>query len=233
MSKKFSKIYLYLFSISLIYFLLFTAFYLVCFIDKYGLYKLIIKMGTYNNLPFKLSDIDLKNLCYELMKYISLKIPFLETKVTIDGALTDFYSIRTKVHMGDVRNLIMFFRNGCFIAIAICIYSLFKIKNIENSINELKNAYTKTLIATISFLCFIIIFATINFNTFFTKFHEVLFTNDLWLLDPRTDYIICLLPEELFMTYGIKIVIAMIVALLLPILCLQFLSKTQLHQGAK
>lgn len=232
MSKKFNKIYLYIFSISLIYFLLFTAFYLVCFFDKDALYKLIMKMGTYNNLPFKLSDFDLKNLCSELMKYISLRLPFLETKVTIDEVLTDFYSVRSKVHMGDVRNLIMYFRNGCYIAIVICIFSIFKIKNMENGIIELKNAYIKTLLATFAVICFIIIFATINFNMFFTKFHEVLFTNDLWLLDPSVDYIICLLPEELFMNYGLRIIIAMIIAILLPVLCLQLLSKTQLHQEA-
>ena len=233
MSKKFNNIYLYLFSISLIYFLLFTAFYFVCFFDKNGLYNQIIKMKTYNNLPFKLSDFDLKNLCYELMKYISLRLPFLETKVTINGVLTDFYSIRSKIHMGDVRNLIMYFRNGCFISIIICIYSLFKIINIENVIIKLKNAYIKTLIATFIFIFFIVVFACLNFNLFFTKFHEVLFTNDLWLLDPNTDYIICLLPEQLFMTYGIRIVIAMIIAILLPVFCLQLLSRTQLHQEAK
>ena len=233
MSKKINNLYLYLFSISLIYFLLFTAFYFVCFFDKDGLYKLIIKMGTYNNLPFKLSDNDLKNLCSELMKYISLRLPFLETKVTINGVLSDFYSLRSKIHMGDVRNLIMNFRNGCFIAIVICIYTLFKIKNMENGITLLKNAYIKSLIAVFIIICFIIIFASTNFNLFFTKFHEVLFTNDLWLLDPSADYIICLLPEELFMTYGIRIIVAMIIAILLPVLCLHFLSKTQLHQEAK
>ena len=233
MSKKINKLYLYLFSISLIYFLLFTAFYLVCFFDKDGLYKLVMKMGTYNNLPFKLSDIDLKKLCDELMKYISLRLPFLETKVTINNVLTDFYSLRSKIHMGDVRNLIMYFRNGCYIAVVICIYSLFKIINMENGITKLKNAYIKTLIATFILILCIIIFATINFNLFFTKFHELLFTNDLWLLDPNEDYIICLLPEELFMTYGLKIIIAMIIAILLPVPCLQFLSKTQLHQEAK
>ncbi len=233
MSKKINKLYLFLFSISLIYFLLFAAFYLVCFFDKNGLYKLIINMKTYNNLPFELSDFDLKNLCVELMEYISLKIPFLETKVTINGVLTDFYSIRSKVHMGDVRNLIMMFRNGCFVAIVICIYSLFKIKNSQISINDLKNSYIKTLLIIFSAICIIIIIAVTNFSFFFTKFHEILFTNDLWLLDPNTDYIICLLPEELFMTYGIRIVITMIIAILLPALCLQFLSKTQLHQEAK
>lgn len=233
MYNRFKKIYYYIFSISLIYFILFTAFYLVCFLDTDGLYKLILKLGTNKNLPFELSDFDLRKLTSELMKYISLKIPFLETKVTIDNLLTDFYSVRSKIHMADVRNLIMVFRNGCFVAIALCIFSLFKIKNSNNAIQNLKRAYLKTIIAFFVLIFTIIIIASVNFSLVFVKFHELLFTNDLWLLDPNVDYIICLLPEKLFMTYAIRIVIAMIMSLVLPYLCFLLLSKIQLRQEAK
>ena len=233
MRNKFNKIYYYIFSISLIYFVLFTAFYLVCFMDKDGLYKLITKFETYNYLPFKLSDYDLKNLCSELMKYISGKLPFLETKVTIDNVLTEFYSVRSKIHMADVRHLIIIFRNICFMSIAICIFSLFKINNLKNAIHNLKKAYLKTLIILILLFTVLIIIASLDFSSFFVKFHELLFTNDLWLLDPNVDYIICLLPEKLFMTYAIRIVIAMIIALVLPYLCLLLLSKIQPRQEAK
>ena len=233
MSKKYNNIFFYLFSISLIYFVMFAAFYLVCFLDKNGLYKLIIKNETYNYLPFSLSDFDIKNVASELMKYISGKLPFLETKVTINGVLSEFYSVRSKIHMADVRNLILNFRNVTFISIIICIFSLFKIQKLDNAIDKIKSAYIKTLIFIAILLILLTIFATTNFDLFFTKFHETLFTNDLWLLDPSEDYIICLLPTKIFMIYGIRIVIAMLIALLLPFLCLQLLSKTQLRQEAK
>ena len=233
MRNKFNKIHYYIFSISLIYFVLFTAFYLVCFLDKDGLYKLIMKYETYNYLPFKLINDDLKNLCSELMKYISGKIPFLETKVTIDNALTEFYSVRSKIHMADVRHLIIVFRNICFASIAVCIFSIFKLMNVKDAIQNLKKAYVKTLVILVSILAILIIIASLDFSSFFVKFHEVLFTNDLWLLNPSEDYIICLLPEKLFMTYAIRIVIAMIIALILPYLCLLLLSKIQPHQEAK
>ena len=233
MRYKLNKINYYIFSISLIYFVLFTAFYLVCFFDKDGLFKLIMKLETYKNLPFKLSNIDLRKVCDELMKYISLKIPFLETKVIINNSLSDFYSIRSKIHMSDVRNLIIIFRNICYASIVICIFSLFKVINLENSLNNLKMIYKRTAIVLVSFLVILMIIASFDFNTFFIKFHEILFTNDLWLLDPNEDYIICLLPEKLFIIFSIRIAIAMIVALVLPYLCLQLLSKTQPHQEAK
>ena len=233
MRNKFNKIFLYTFSISIIYFALFAAFYLVCFIDKDGLYKLIIKNESFSNLPFTLSDFDLKNLSRELMLYISGKLPFLETSVTIDGTVTEFYSVKSKIHMADVRNLIINFRNVSFISIAICIYSLFKIQKMDDAINKLKSSYLKTIVFVGILLVSLVIFASNNFDLFFIKFHETLFTNDLWLLDPDVDYIICLLPEKIFMTYGLRIAIAMIIALALPYLCLQILSKIQLPQEAR
>lgn len=233
MNKKFYNLYLFLFSISLIYFLLFAAFYLTCFLNKNGLYKLIIDNETYKNLPFTLSDFDLKNLSNELMKYISGHMQFLETKVTIDGVLTDFYSLRSKIHMADVRNIISVFKNVCFASIAICIFSMFKINTYNLSISDIKKSYIKTLIIVAILLIVIIVYASVDFDAFFIKFHETLFDNDLWLLDPSEDYIICLLPEKIFMIYAARIAISMIISLILPFLCLQLLSKTQPHQEAK
>ena len=79
----------------------------------------------------------------------------------------------------------------------------------------------------------VLIFAAINFDAFFIRFHKLLFTNDLWLLDPNEDYIICLLPENIFMTYGLRIVITMLVLLLLSVFSLHILSKIQSRQEAK
>ena len=38
----------------------------------------------------------------------------------------------------------------------------------------------------------------IDFDVLFTRFHHLLFTNDLWLLDPATDAMIRMLPEAFF-----------------------------------
>lgn len=39
-----------------------------------------------------------------------------------------------------------------------------------------------------------------DFDKYFTHFHEIFFSNDLWLLDPETDLLIQMLPEELFIS---------------------------------
>ena len=42
-----------------------------------------------------------------------------------------------------------------------------------------------------------------DFDGLFIRFHLTAFSNDLWLLDPRTDLLIRLMPTKFFQTYGI------------------------------
>ncbi len=42
------------------------------------------------------------------------------------------------------------------------------------------------------------VWAAVDFSSAFTFFHETLFTNDLWLLNPETDLLLRLLPEQFF-----------------------------------
>ena len=49
------------------------------------------------------------------------------------------------------------------------------------------------------------LWAAIDFNGAFTFFHHLLFTNDLWLLDPRTDLLIRICPSSMFASMGLRI----------------------------
>lgn len=61
--------------------------------------------------------------------------------------------------------------------------------------------------------------AAIDFDSAFTFFHKLLFTNDLWLLDPRTDLLINICPQSMFMRMGLRIALRSAVVLLgVPVL---------------
>lgn len=47
-----------------------------------------------------------------------------------------------------------------------------------------------------------------DFTSAFIRFHELIFSNELWYLDPRTDRLIQMLPEGFFVDMGIMIVIS-------------------------
>ena len=42
-------------------------------------------------------------------------------------------------------------------------------------------------------------YIALDFEGAFILMHRLLFTNDLWLLNPNTDLLICLMPEDMFM----------------------------------
>lgn len=48
------------------------------------------------------------------------------------------------------------------------------------------------------------VWAAVNFDGFFVTFHLLAFTGDGWLLNPGTDLLIRLMPEEFFISLGLK-----------------------------
>ena len=45
----------------------------------------------------------------------------------------------------------------------------------------------------------------VDFSEAFVRFHEMAFSNDLWILDPRTDYLIMLYPEGFWLDATLRI----------------------------
>ena len=58
----------------------------------------------------------------------------------------------------------------------------------------------------------IAVWALVNFDGLFVTFHRVAFTNDGWLLDPRTELLIRLMPVNFFVSLGTRIMIWVLVA---------------------
>ncbi len=54
-----------------------------------------------------------------------------------------------------------------------------------------------------------------NFSRAFILFHKLFFTNDLWLLNPKTDWMIRLLPESFFQGIALRTAISFLVGLIL------------------
>ena len=228
------NIYLYyIFSICLIYFLFVTIFYLVLYSDRNFLIKLFEKFNVYDNLPFKLTDIDIKKIAYELMDFLIGKKTFLETTININGQTVELYSLTAKIHMSDVRNLFLLNINLHYIALSICFFCLIKLYKTNNLIPNIFKAFKNTLIIIIIFAIILILFGFVNFDKFFEIFHKILFNNEYYLFDPSIDYIILLLPQELFAFIGFKIVIYFISSLLFVLFLLYALLKIQHHQQAK
>ena len=71
----------------------------------------------------------------------------------------------------------------------------------------LKSGMKITGIIFAAFIAVIIAAVLYDFNRFWIKFHELFFSNDLWLLDPRYSTMINMLPEPLFEAMVVKIIV--------------------------
>ena len=59
---------------------------------------------------------------------------------------------------------------------------------------------------TVALLLIVGLAMTVGFDRLFLAFHLISFTNDLWQLDPRRDYLIAMFPEAFFFTATVLII---------------------------
>lgn len=114
-------------------------------------------------------------------------------------------------HMDDVRDLLLFFlglRDAALILALIAFLVLLKYD---------RQAIIKALFyGSATFLVILLIVGAsfiFNFNNTFILFHQLFFSNDLWIMDPSTDRLIWIVPEPFFFAMIGRMVIYILVPL--------------------
>lgn len=140
-----------------------------------------------------------------------------------DSSLIDsVYSEDEVSHMKDVYRLFRMVRIICFLSFFATVFIIFKNKNHISSIDISRRWYLFIVFPVLIFAP-----AIINFEKFWTAFHKVLFSNDLWLMDPRYSLMINLLPEKIFYSISMMTIILYFIIVLVAILCFRFFSKRE------
>ncbi len=156
---------------------------------KYGFARYDISADT------GISNAELDNVARELIKYWNSGDETFNITVIKDGKLFTLFHDYEVQHLVDVKALFHFVYKCLLVsfiyALLFAALALFLWKD-------------RRLLATglvwgsgLSILLMIILglLAIADFRWLFWQFHLLSFTNDLWLLDPRTDYLIRLFPE--------------------------------------
>lgn len=169
------------------------------------------KHQVLDDLEMKMEDVMF--VTHEMMDYLHGKRTDLIVNTTVAGQEREFFNDREKQHMLDVQNIFLEgikLRNITAIIMIVGIIILICSK-----------AKWKILLAIwymrITSIIIIVgigmgyIFSK-HFDKYFVKFHEIFFDNDLWLLDPDTDLMIRMLPEEFFVDFSVRIGIFMMIA---------------------
>lgn len=214
-------------ALSIIFVILITSVEVVVYSDSY-FKKEYSKYNISENT--KISQEDLMYVTNEMMDYLVDKRENLDNIVVkINDVNKEFFNEREKAHMVDVKFLFvkaMELRKICIvIALITIITALWKNNILYNYIKSIR-------VSVISFFIFMIVLAGVistNFTKYFFMFHEMFFSNDLWLLDPNTDMLINIVPEPFFIDTSLYICITFIIGSVLLILLtylFQFIYKT-------
>lgn len=204
-------------SIAAIVILLITAFEIGAYSD-YGWYeKEYEKYEVLEDLEMEMEDA--MYVTEEMMAYLRGNREDLVVDTIVDGEEREFFNEREKAHMVDVQNL---FIGGLWIRrIAILLFVLAIIAMIKTKA-DWRRVLPKSFLIGLGVFTGITAGAGLlflsDFNKYFTLFHEIFFDNDLWLLDPRTDLLIRMLPEGFFLDMVVRIGVIFLILLLLGVL---------------
>ena len=149
-----------------------------------------------------------------------------DEKITINierNKSINLFNQREIDHMVDVKNLIKFTLLFERISLVIIFFTLI-ISSYINGLKEIQRVLIqiiyKSFIIWSGIILLIILGMVINFNYTFTLFHKIFFRNDLWILDPRNDYLLIMFPERFFLE------ICIIILLLFTLINFLLLSVT-------
>lgn len=193
-----------LISLAIIIILLFTSVKAVAIKDLEFYREQYIENNVYASIA--ISEDDLMYVTTQLIDYMDGKRDNLTVITTIDGEEKEFFNQREKDHMIDVRNLVTEGKKLRIALIGILIFLLALLKKLNAPIIKV---VSKSAVFTISFITvgggvlgYII---SRDFTRAFTIFHEILFTNTLWILDYSTDRLLNMVPEIFFINIAIRI----------------------------
>lgn len=161
----------------------------------------------------------------KLLSYIKGQENNLDYSIEINGRIEEFFNQREKDHMIDVQDLYLNANKIRIVSFSIALLSFVfafinKIKK-----NEFAEVLGKVLLSYGFIIGSILIYAVLDFDSFWTTFHHLIFSNDLWLLDHRTDRLINMVPLEFFMGIVFRILLTLVIVFMVLFLIKKKLEK--------
>tara|TARA_B110000116_G_C16589367_1_gene469859 strand:+ start:105 stop:785 length:681 start_codon:yes stop_codon:yes gene_type:complete len=145
--------------------------------------------------------------------------------------IPNLYNNREILHMKDVKgllNMVKYVQIVSFLiltgysVVALFLYS-------DRKVFKLLKDLSSGAIFSLMVIFLIGVLSVFGFDKLFLYFHLISFTNDLWLLDPRYDYLIMMFPQGFFfdstMLIAIFTILECILISVIPILSKRIISK--------
>jgi integral membrane protein (TIGR01906 family) len=166
-----------------------------------------VKYDTAATTGLEMAEMD--RAAKELIEYWNSDEELISVTVTKNGQAMNLFKQRETLHLLDVKELIRLdYRvltvSGGLILLITLAYVLRR--RWRALAGALLWGSGLSLVLAVS----VGVASVVDFNAFFTRFHLLSFSNDLWLLDPKTDYLIMLFPQGFWQDAFIMIAAAIL-----------------------
>lgn len=113
------------------------------------------------------------------------------------------FNNREVLHMKDVKSIFDRIRYTNYISLFLVAFVILAVR-IKGDVR--KKFFKFQIAFTGFFIVLLYLLIKVDFSKYFIKFHELFFSNDLWLLNPDTDLLIRILPSGFFLDMAVIII---------------------------
>ena len=162
-----------------------------------------------------MSDPDLMNATETLLDYLKGERDDILVTAEIKGTERQVFDNRETAHMVDVKALYqgaLVVRNvllaGAVLLLVACVVLA------RGRIRKtLRKGFLVGIVAMLVVIALILVYALLDFTSFWNHFHLLLFDNDLWLLDPRVSIMINMFPATFFSDLVMRVILWTVICL--------------------
>jgi len=159
-------------------------------------------LGVINQIGI---EADASEVAYVMVEYLRGNLDEFQLTAKVNGVERELFNPKEQMHMHDIVQLIKIGNTITLIGV-IMIVTIYGLCILRREREILKKGYKTAFFSYIFLLLGLSLVALLDFNEAFILFHKILFTNDLWLLDPSKDILLMLMPLEFFIG-GLKFVL--------------------------
>ena len=170
---------------------------------KYGIEK-------YTGIEYE----QLQNAGQQIRDYFNNDEDNITVRISLHGRMiANLFNEKEVLHMYDVKQLVkMVYLVQLYSAILIVIAFLSVLIDSSSKWKKIMPRYfMKGGWLTFSLVLFVALLALVGFDRLFLYFHLLSFSNDLWILDPRHDYLIAMFPQGVFFDCTVTIAVLTLV----------------------
>jgi len=220
---KYNKLLSILFTVSFVFTLLLTTVSFYSFNNNFYESE-FSKLNTATRL--KTNNKDLFSFTKILLDYTSGSSDSMVAYATIDNQEREVWTEQEYLHMKDVRDLYLnsiIFRNvmAFIMVLSLGLFLIFY----RNQASVFFKVSLKTMLYLFSAFFALAFYIVLDFNAFWTNFHQVFFDNDLWLFDPNNSILVNLVNEQFFFDLVTRIVVTLLIIIIIYLLVAKKYSK--------